>query len=213
MLEEQTRTRKSDGYEVYPIKKLAGIEFSLCPHPNGAKTHRVSGTVAIPSLVPTERTQPSIAVAVWQKRCRALTTHALAASSFTSGARRHGLDMNMTKCSRPVPTPTCAQPMSSFQASTASIACAKHTATQLFVVPTYAQRHRRTSRLASQLPRARAERTGSDHARIRSSRFLDSVLTFCVTATLSDRSLRGKIEEPARIACRGWLSEPAEKGD
>ena len=34
VLEEQTRTRKPDGYEVYPIKKPAGIEFSLCPHPN-----------------------------------------------------------------------------------------------------------------------------------------------------------------------------------
>ena len=44
VLGEQTRTRKPDGYEVYPIKKPAGIEFSLCPHPNGAKTHRVSGT-------------------------------------------------------------------------------------------------------------------------------------------------------------------------
>ena len=42
VLEEQTRTRKPDGYEIYPIKKPAGIEFSLCPHPNGAKTHRVS---------------------------------------------------------------------------------------------------------------------------------------------------------------------------
>ena len=44
ILEEQTRTRKPDGYEVYPIKKPAGIEFSLYPHPNEAKTHRVSGT-------------------------------------------------------------------------------------------------------------------------------------------------------------------------
>ena len=56
VLGEQTRTRKSDGYEVYPIKKPAGIEFRLCPHPNGAKTHRVSGfgfrvPVAIPTLV------------------------------------------------------------------------------------------------------------------------------------------------------------------
>ena len=37
VLEEQTRTRKPDGYEVYPIKKPAGIEFSLCPHPDGEK--------------------------------------------------------------------------------------------------------------------------------------------------------------------------------
>ena len=44
VLEEQTRTRKPDGYEVYPVKKPAGIEFSLCPHPNWTKTHRVSGT-------------------------------------------------------------------------------------------------------------------------------------------------------------------------
>ena len=40
VLEEQTRTRKPDGYEVYPIKKPAGIEFSLCPHLIRAKTHR-----------------------------------------------------------------------------------------------------------------------------------------------------------------------------
>jgi len=45
VLEGQTRTRKPDGYEVYPIKKPAGIEFSLCPHPNREKPiqFRVSG--------------------------------------------------------------------------------------------------------------------------------------------------------------------------
>ena len=52
VLEEQTRTRKPDGYEVYPIKKPAGIEFSLCTHPNGAKNHRVSGFgYPLPSLI------------------------------------------------------------------------------------------------------------------------------------------------------------------
>ena len=42
VLGEQTRTRKPDGYEVYLIKKFAGIEFSLCPQSNGVKIHRVS---------------------------------------------------------------------------------------------------------------------------------------------------------------------------
>ena len=52
VLEEQTHTRKPDGYEVYPIKKPAAIEFSLCPHPNRAKTHQISSTVAIPTSSP-----------------------------------------------------------------------------------------------------------------------------------------------------------------
>ena len=50
VLEEQTRTRKPDGYEVYPIKKPAGIEFSLYPHPNGEKPIGFKIPVAIPRL-------------------------------------------------------------------------------------------------------------------------------------------------------------------
>ena len=49
VLEEQTRTRKPDGYEVYSIKKPAGIEFSLCPHPNGEKPIGFRVPVAIPN--------------------------------------------------------------------------------------------------------------------------------------------------------------------
>lgn len=44
VLEKQTRTRKPNGYEVYLIKKPAGIEFNLYPHPNRTKTHQISGT-------------------------------------------------------------------------------------------------------------------------------------------------------------------------
>ena len=54
VLGEQIRTRKPDGYEVYPIKKPTGIEFSLCPHPNGTKTHRVSGTRCHPGAALSE---------------------------------------------------------------------------------------------------------------------------------------------------------------
>ena len=57
VLGEQTRTRKPDGYVVYPIKKPAGIEFSLCPHPNGAKKIGFRVPVAIPTCASFGRSQ------------------------------------------------------------------------------------------------------------------------------------------------------------